>query len=434
MSDAFDLVVVGGGPGGMAAAATAAEAGIRVCLVDDNPSLGGQIWRSKVGGGATNREAAEWLQRVQKGRVERRMGWRAVSVASAPGQPAVLRIERDGEYVDIRYSSLIIATGARELFLPFPGWTLPGVYGAGGLQAFVKSGLNISGKRVVVAGTGPLLLAVAAGLRHAGARIVAVVEQAPLRRLARFSLDLLFGHAGKLIEGAGYGWNMLGTPYRTGSWVVGALGDERLKKVRVSLGAQVVEVEADMLAAGFHLVPNTELAQLLHCECEGGYVVVDPLQQTSVEGIYCVGEATGIGGVEKAQIEGRIAAFAVSGQTDQARSLLRLRSRHMRFVDGLASTFRLRDELRTLAANETVVCRCEDVSHGSLAVCHSWREAKLHTRCGMGPCQGRICGPATQFLYGWEAPRPRPPLFPVDVATLAGSAEQAKAPDKSPAA
>jgi NADPH-dependent 2,4-dienoyl-CoA reductase/sulfur reductase-like enzyme len=266
------------------------------------------------------------------------------------------------------------------------------------LQAFVKSGLNISGKRVVVAGTGPLLLAVAAGLRRADARIVAVVEQAPLRRLGRFSLNLLVGHTGKLIEGAGYGWSILGTPYWTGSWAVGALGDERLRKVRVSSGSQVVEVEADMLAAGFHLVPNTELAQLLHCECERGYVIVNPMQQTSLEGVYCVGEATGIGGVEKALIEGRIAALAVSGQMNEARSLTRLRNRHMHFVDELASAFRLRDELRTLATNETVVCRCEDVSHGTLAACHSWREAKLHTRCGMGPFQGRVCGPATQFL------------------------------------
>jgi NADPH-dependent 2,4-dienoyl-CoA reductase/sulfur reductase-like enzyme len=418
MNDAFDLVVVGAGPGGMAAAATAAETGLQVCMVDDNPSPGGQIWRNKAGEVTRNRNASDWLRRTQNSRVERRMGWRAVTV-SRPGEPTAVRIERDGECVDIKYSSLILATGARELFLPFPGWTLPGVYGAGGLQAFVKSGFDISGKRVVVAGTGPLLLAVAAGLQCAGARIAAVVEQAPLRQLAQFSLGLLFGHIGKLIEGAGYAWSTLGTPYHTGSWVIGASGDERVSKVRISSGSQVTEIEADMLAVGFHLIPNTELAQLLHCECKGGYVVVDSLQQTSVKGIYCVGEATGIGGVEKALIEGRIAALAASGESNRAKSLFKLRDRQMRFVEGLASTFRLRDELRTLATDETVVCRCEDVPHGQLAACHSWREGKLHTRCGMGACQGKVCGPATQFLYGWEAPTPRPPIFPVDVGTLA---------------
>jgi len=391
-----------------------------VCLIDDNPEVGGQIWRSSVQKGV-NAAASKWLLRMQSGRVTMRTGWRVVAASSTRGQsPAALRVEREGQYSDIGYSALILATGARELFLPFPGWTLPGVYGAGGLQAFVKAGLDVSGKRVVVAGTGPLLLAVAAGLRAAGAQIVAVVEQAPFRRLAQFSVRLLFGHAGKLVEGLGYGLRSLGTPYRTGSWVTRVSGKECLKTVVVSDGSRTKEMEADMLAIGFHLVPNTELAQLLHCELEGGYVRADALQQTSVERIYCVGEATGIGGVEKAQIEGRIAALAVSGRIESAKSLSSERDRQIRFARGLASAFQLREELRTLAKDQTVVCRCEDVNHGDLAGCRSWREAKLHLRCGMGPCQGRICGAATQFLYGWDAPQPRPPLFPVDVATLGG--------------
>ena len=84
----------------------------------------------------------------------------------------------------------------------------------------------------------------------------------------------------------------------------------------------------------------------------------------------------------------------------------------------LAGTFALRDELRTLPDGDTLVCRCEDVPFSSLAACRSWREAKLHMRCGMGPCQGRICGPAAEFLFGWKPPAPRPPLFAADVATL----------------
>jgi D-hydroxyproline dehydrogenase subunit alpha len=90
----------------------------------------------------------------------------------------------------------------------------------------------------------------------------------------------------------------------------------------------------------------------------------------------------------------------------------------MRFVRRLDAAFALRDELRTLADGETIMCRCEDVTRNELASCRSWREAKLHTRCGMGSCQGRICGPATQFLFGWTAPAPRPPLFPVEIAAL----------------
>jgi NADPH-dependent 2,4-dienoyl-CoA reductase/sulfur reductase-like enzyme len=418
MSGVFDLLVVGAGPGGLAAAATASEAGMRVCLLDDNPSAGGQIWRGSVGQKSTS-PAARWLGRIENSRVTTRFGCRAVAEPST----RVLRIEQSGHFADIEYASLVLAAGARELFLPFPGWTLPGVYGVGGLQAFVKSGLSMRGKRVVIAGTGPLLLAVAAHLQAAGARIVSVVEQAPIKRLAKFSWGLLRGHAGKLVEGAGYAWRTVGIPYRTDAWVTRGQGDGRIERVTVRSGSRLLEVEADMLAIGFHLVPNTELAQLLHCELEGSYVRVDEQQQTSVKAIYCVGEATGIGGVDKAQIEGRIAALAAAGRLDQARPLFRIRDRQKRFVRNLASAFALRDELRTLATAETLACRCEDVPYLALAQCGSWREAKLHTRCGMGPCQGRICAPAAEFLFGWKAPAPRPPLFPVDVATLVGASE-----------
>jgi NADPH-dependent 2,4-dienoyl-CoA reductase/sulfur reductase-like enzyme len=181
-----------------------------------------------------------------------------------------------------------------------------------------------------------------------------------------------------------------------------------------------IDLNADFLAIGYHLIPNTELPQLLHCKLERGFISVDRMQRSSVAGVYCAGEVTGIGGAEKAQIEGQIAALAASGKTEAATRLANQRERHLRFVRSLDSAFALRDELRTLPTSETVVCRCEDITHGALAGCRSWREAKLHTRCGMGPCQGRICSPATQFLYGWEQPQPRPPLFPVEAGTLAG--------------
>jgi len=418
MSMRVDLLVVGAGPAGLLAAATAAEAGRSVCLVDDNPSAGGQIWRSGIA--EQNPEGLRLLRRLEAARAGMRFGWRAVAAPSS----RVLRLEQSGQFADVEYSAIILATGARERFLPFPGWTLPGVYGAGGLQAFVKSGFDIRGKRVVVAGTGPLLLAVAAHLREAGARIVSVVEQAPLARLARFSLGLLRGQIGKLIEGAGYALHTAGIPYRTGAWVTSASGGERLENVTIRSGSRILEVPCDMLAIGYHLAPNTELPQLLDCDLHAGYVRVDELQQTSVSGIYCAGELTGIGGVDKAKVEGRIAALAACGQADRAKSLFRDRDRHRRFARHLDAAFALRDELRGLAMGSTLVCRCEDVPYDALAECGSWREAKLHTRCGMGPCQGRICAPAAEFLFGWKPPAPRPPLFPARVETLAHSTDR----------
>ena len=422
MSDEFDVVVIGAGPGGLAAAATAAEAGLKVCLIDDNSHPGGQIWRSSVKG--RNAEAAKWVDRLRAQHVEVRSGWRAVLDAGAAGASMrSLRIESQGEFADIGFRALILATGAREMFVPFPGWTLPGVFGAGGLQAFVKSGFDVAGKRVVVAGTGPLLLAVAANLRIAGARIAAIVEQAPWSRLAQFSARLLFSQPGKLIEGAGYGMKIFGAPYYAGAWVTGASasdtkGEARLRSVTIAGGARRVELETDLLAIGFHLVANTELAQLLDCELEHGYLKVDAWQQTSVEHLYGAGEATGIGGVEKAQIEGRIAGLAAAGRAAEAGRLFSARDGWTEFSRRLDGAFALRDELRTLADGDTIVCRCEDVTWRQLANCRSWREAKLHTRCGMGPCQGRICGPATGFVFGWTATAPRPPLFPVEIAAM----------------
>jgi NADPH-dependent 2,4-dienoyl-CoA reductase/sulfur reductase-like enzyme len=412
MTPQVDVLVVGAGPGGLVAAATAAEAGMNVCLVDDNPFAGGQIWRAGIE--QSNAHAARLVRRLQQERVQMCFGARAVD---APA-PRTLRIERSGAFTDIEYGSLILATGARELFLPFHGWTLPGVFGAGGLQAFVKSGFDIRAKRVVVAGTGPLLLAVAAHLRAAGARIVSVVEQAPMRRLARFSLGLARGHIGKLAEGAQYALSTAGK-YCTDAWVASALGHQKLEKITVHSGSRVDEIACDLLAVGYHLVPNTELPQLLHCETDGRFVRVNDFQEASVRGIYCIGELTGIGGLDKAQVEGRIAALAAAGKTESARSLFPHRDRHVRFARNLAAAFSLRGELRHLAAGSTLVCRCEDVPYEAISHCRSWREAKLHTRCGMGPCQGRICAPATEFLFGWKPPSPRPPLFPVDIETLA---------------
>jgi D-hydroxyproline dehydrogenase subunit alpha len=424
MTAAFDVVVVGAGPGGLAAAATAAETGMRVCVIDDNSAPGGQIWRRDVLKG-TSKGAANWVRRLASQGVEARFGCRTVlDGINTAARARTLRVECDSGHSDLAFGALILATGSREMFLPFPGWTLPGVYGAGGLQAFVKSGLGVTGKRVVVAGTGPLLLAVAANLRGAGARIVAILEQATLPRLAQVSAQLLFSQPHKLIESAAHALKFFGAPYRTGAWVTRASpgrdsGESRLHNVSVAAGRASFEIETDLLAAGFHLVPNNELAQLLHCQLEHGYVKVNTLQQTSIKNVYGVGEITGIGGMEKAQVEGRIAALAVAGRTAEARALFPVRDRWMRFARRLDAAFALRDELRALADGSTIVCRCEDVNRNELANCRSWREAKLHTRCGMGPCQGRICGPATQFLFGWSAPAPRPPLFPVEIAALA---------------
>ena len=166
----------------MAAAVSAAKSGVRVGIVDENPSLGGQIWRGETSSGSHSVEASSWLNQVKTSSVTHLQGKR---VFHQP-EPGVLLAEGLDDVAELSYRTLVLATGARERFLPFPGWTLPNVTGAGGLQALVKSGLPIKGKRVVVAGTGPLLLAVAAYLRKHGAEIPMICEQASWSRLAKF--------------------------------------------------------------------------------------------------------------------------------------------------------------------------------------------------------------------------------------------------------
>jgi NADPH-dependent 2,4-dienoyl-CoA reductase/sulfur reductase-like enzyme len=208
---------------------------------------------------------------------------------------------------------------------------------------------------------------------------------------------------------------------------VRAEGRDSLERVTLTDGHRQWSHNCDWLACGFQLVSNLELPRLLGCRIEGGLVVVDKLQQSSVQGVACVGELTGIGGMEKALLEGQIAGWAAAGCAAQARALRPRLQRWQRFALRLSRAFALRAELRGLADADTVVCRCEDVTHAALAGRAGWREAKLYTRCGMGACQGRVCGSATEFLYGWQNPGVRPPVYPTPVFVLADDADAASA-------
>jgi NADPH-dependent 2,4-dienoyl-CoA reductase/sulfur reductase-like enzyme len=412
----YDALVIGGGPAGLAGAVCAREGGARVAIVDDNPGPGGQIWRgedrnSQSKAGAP--EAQEWIRRARAARVEFIGGAR---VYDHPEKGMLLAETSDGA-LELRYRKLILATGAREVFLPFPGWTLPNVMGAGGLQALVKSGWPIEGKKVVVAGTGPLLLAVAAVLRKRGADLRLIAEQASWQSLFSFGLGL-WRSPGKIAQALKLRRELKGVPYLNGCWPVAANGADRLQSVRVQRGGNAWDVDCDYLACGFHLTPNVELAIYLGCELGDGVVRVDEFQQTTVPDVYCAGEATGIGGLEVSLVEGRIAGFAATDQREKARALFGERRSLQRFANLLNHTFALREELKNLPRQDTVVCRCEDVSFARLQSQAGWRAAKLHTRCGMGPCQGRVCGAAIEFLLGWRPESTRPPVFPVKVGSL----------------
>lgn len=400
----------------MAAAARAGESGVRVGLVDDNFSPGGQIWRSESAGGHAP-EAAGWIERLRASRVEPLCG---VRVFDAP-EPGVLLAETAHDLCELRYDKLILATGARERFLPFPGWTLPNVMGAGGLQALVKNGLAIRGKSVVVAGTGPLLLAVASYLRKHGAEIAVVCEQASWSSLARFGVALAT-QPSKIVQALRLRKDLAGVPFATSSWPLVANGKNVLESVTISRRGKSETLACDYLACGFHLVPNPELASLLGCQIDGDFVRVDEFQRTTVPEVFCAGEPTGIGGVELALVEGQIAGLVSGGRVVEACDLFGPRKKLRNFATAMADAFHLRPELRELPSAETTVCRCEDVPYSRLQAYATWRAAKLQTRCGMGPCQGRVCGPVTQFLFDWTPDSVRPPIFPARMESLAARA------------
>jgi NADPH-dependent 2,4-dienoyl-CoA reductase/sulfur reductase-like enzyme len=408
----YDLVIVGAGPAGLAAACAAAESEASVAIVDETSWLGGQIWRG-LKTQSSNPQARKWIERFRQSNatvVDR------TTVIASP-KPGVLLAERDQQPLQIHFKKLILATGARELFLPFPGWTLPGVIGPGGLQSLAKNGWPVNEKRVVIAGSGPLLLAVAVGLKRLGATIVGIAEQASQASIRKFGL-FLAANPTKLWQGIQLKLRLTGIPYRYGVWPIRAEGDQQISGVNLTDGQSTWTESCDYLACGFGLVPNVELPLALGCELKAGFVWVDSNQATSVPNVYSAGEPTGIGGVDCALIEGQIAGYAATNNDLKAQGLHSQRASRHRFRSALATAFALRPELKSLATDNTFLCRCEDVTIGRVRQFSSWRDAKLQTRCGMGACQGRICGAASKFILGWGMESVRPPVLPALVGSL----------------
>ncbi|MEU4271767.1 NAD(P)/FAD-dependent oxidoreductase [Streptomyces sp. NPDC026092] len=496
----YDLVVVGAGPAGLAGAVTAAERGLSVALLDGDARLGGQFYRHPAPGlGAARPEALhhDWaafdgLRRRWEAsggvHLPEHHVWtvtpeRAVGVRGAGADGACWAVhavtgpDGDGERPAlVRGRAVLLATGAAERQLPFPGWTLPGVVGAGGAQAMLKSGLVLPGgghePRVVVAGSGPLLLAVASSLVAAGARVPALVEAAGFLGYARRP-GVLAKVPGKWVEALTHGVPLAVhgvRPYARHA-VVRAHGTERVEAVTVArldrawrpvLGTER-RIACDALAVGHGLVPRIDLGTSLGCSTrttEDGApaLVVDASQRTSVPGLWSAGETAGVGGARLAMVEGELAGSAVAvrlrgcaaeGSPARTRSLLRTRSRLRAFASLMAAAHAPEDGWVDWLDDGTEVCRCEEVDAGCVREAvddlgaRDARTVKLLTRAGMGWCQGRVCGPAVACLArggaartsGEPGPLPgsperRPLAVPVTLGALAALEETlAPAPD-----
>jgi NADPH-dependent 2,4-dienoyl-CoA reductase/sulfur reductase-like enzyme len=415
MADSFDIAIVGAGPAGLAAAAAAVGQGRRVALIDSQPKAGGQVWRHD----ASHGYPAIAEHQIHKALSSRSVTWLPdTQVIGVDNGRLLLQDPRRG-YL-LAYRSLVIAQGARELLLPHPGWTLPGVVGAGGLQALAKQGWSLKSKRVVVAGSGPLLLAAAHTARRHGAIVLGIHEQAAPGEVLRFAAGLWRWPA-KLVQAAVLKAGLAGVPYCRGSVVTAAHGTDRVTAVDIEGPLGHERVDCDVLAVGYGLVPDTSLARQLGCAMRANalhaQVEVDGQQQTTQPRIFAAGETCGIGGRDCARLEGHIAGLAAAGAAVPF-PLMRQRDRARAFASHLQQHFELSPQVRHLADDDTLICRCEDIPLRAIRRHADARSVKLATRCGMGACQGRICGAALTQLGHGARDNSRPPLFPARLSTL----------------
>ncbi|MEV6329066.1 NAD(P)/FAD-dependent oxidoreductase [Streptomyces sp. NPDC051909] len=437
-----DLAVIGAGPAGLAAAVTAADLGLTVTLLDAGARPGGQYYRHPAPElAATRPQAAPQHDRQAFATLTRRLRahqaaggityaphhhvWAAVAAESAPTWTLHTRTTESAPATQrpttpVTAHAVLLATGSYERQLPFPGWTLPGVVGAGGAQAMLKGGLVLPGRRIVVAGSGPLLLAVAGSLAGAGARVPAVVEAAAYTRYASgaATAGALLRNPAKLVEGARHGAALLRAHTRllTRHAVVEAHGADRVEAVTVArldrdwrpVPGTSRRIPCDALAVGHGLVPELSLATALGCATRTApdgtvALALDADLRTSVQGIWSAGETGGIGGAQLALVEGTLAAHSIAGSSAPS-ALRRARARLRAFADVMGAAHRPGAGWPEWLPDATDVCRCEEVPAGRVRAAltdlgaRDARTVKLLTRAGMGWCQGRMCGPAVAAL------------------------------------
>jgi thioredoxin reductase len=434
-STLYDIAVLGAGPAGLSAAVAAASQGSRTVLIDAGPRAGGQYWRHRDGDDGALHHGWSQFRRLHEELaahhlLDHRLG-HSIWHVERTDEGFVTHTTRTGHTTRddipraLRSRTVIVATGAYDRQLPFPGWTVPGVFTAGAVQALLKGQGVRAGKRIAVAGTGPFLLPVAAGLAEAGATVVGVFEAGLPTAFGRHPTAAL-RNLPKLAEGAGYLRTLRRhrIPYRTRTTVVAAHGTDTVTGATVArldgqwriVPGSTHAIDCDTIAVGYGFTPQTEIPLQLGCEMtqdvDGSLVArVDSRQRSTVDGVYAAGETCGVGGAQLAVIEGELAglhaAYTANGSSvDRGRlgRLLRRRAVQRSFATVLHQAYPVPDGWQTWLDDDTTVCRCEEVSAGTVRQAvddlgaTDPRAVKLYARPGMGLCQGRVCGYATTCL------------------------------------
>ncbi|MCB4771027.1 NAD(P)/FAD-dependent oxidoreductase [Ancylobacter sp. Lp-2] len=460
MIETVDAVIIGAGPAGAAAAASLRELGIASVLLDERPEAGGNIYRGALGGafarsmslGKDYASGAAWLREAISSGLDVRPS-SAVSRIDAD----VVSYDSGGTIRRLRTRHLVLATGAIERAMPLPGWTLPGVMGVGAAQLLMKQSGLVPDGRYVLCGNGPLLLLLAKQLIDLGALPAAIVEtgrRTPIRTAFSHGPALL-EHRASVAKGLGFlaAIRQAGIPVYRDARSIRVEGDARVRAIRFTSAGQAHELAVDLVLCHEGIVPNIQLSLTLGCahdwdDAQASFRPrVDAWGETSRPGTFAIGDCAGILGAAAAPHSGRLAALAIASALDRLRpaqrdQLASLERRHLlserRFRHFLDDAYRPALSAQSPIADEVVVCRCERIAANEVraAVRDGARgpaQAKVFTRCGMGPCQGRVCGPAVTRIIAEETGQSREeignyhPRFPLKPMVLA---ELATAPDE----
>jgi NADPH-dependent 2,4-dienoyl-CoA reductase/sulfur reductase-like enzyme len=450
MADSVDLAIVGAGPAGMAAASVAAELGLDAVVIDEQETPGGQIYRGVERAGSGSPLGADYL--AGKAPVA---AFRASGAAYLPGtavwhiDPAgILSLVSGGASETLEARHILLATGAYERPVPVPGWTLPGAMTVGAAQILLKTAGLVPAGRTVMAGQGPLLYLVAAQLARAEAPPVAILETAPHANYHAAARQIGAAWSGRRAVTKGLGLirevTRAGIPIRRGVRELRALGRDRVEGVAWDGG----EMPADLLLLHEGVLPNTQITQALQLAHQWNEAqscwrpLLDEWGGTSAARIAVAGDCGGIAGAEAAALSGRLAALgaaAALGRIDAderdrraapIRAALAREHAFRPFLDALT-----RPTPPLLVPDDGItICRCEEVTAGMVRRAAQLgaqgpNQAKAFTRCGMGPCQGRLCGPLVSAVMAdaldkpiaeLGAYRPRAPYKPITLGALAG--------------
>jgi thioredoxin reductase len=450
--DSYDVVVIGAGPAGLAAAATVADAGLSTLLLDENAGPGGQVWRAITSTPVTERDhlgadywvGADLVQAVRSSSAEiiqRATVWsldRNLEVGVSVG----------GASSFVKARRVILATGALERPFPIPGWTLPGVMTAGAAQTMLKSSGLVPDGRTVIAGQGPLLWLLAAQILRLGGRIDRILDTTERRNyLAALPYAFAFVTSPYFAKGLAMMREVRAkVPVVSGVNELAAAGDGQLATMTYAVGSRRETIPAELLLLHQGVVPNVNLAMAAAIEHRWDdqqlcwSPVLDHDGSTSVEGIAIAGDGAGIGGAGAAIVRGRIAARAAVEALAPAaaaklapmstfRAALAKAERGRAFLDTL---FRPARQFR-IPSGDTIVCRCEEVPAkdilDAVAIGATGpNQLKAYRRTGMGPCQGRLCGlTVTELMAQARGKSPqeigyyrlRAPVKPITLAELA---------------